>query len=299
MHAYAILAHKNLDQLHRLVRTLDTGQAYFYLHIDKKANLAPYKQELVDLGRMPNVEFVRRYHSPWASFGIVRAQMVAMESALRATPHLTHLTLLTGQDYPIRVPHDIDRFFDKHQGTSFMRFFQKGRRRNRLLEPPHQAWRYKNWYLYFAGRHRRISSKLLKKVGINRRVPGGLRPVKGWAFFTLSRECAEYAFEFVKRNPRYVRFFKHTLFADEYFWHTILVNSPLKETVANVTLRYERFEENPFTGHVRVLCKKDLAELRAQSSECFFAKKFDNVVDADILDLVDKDLLKATKPSTL
>ena len=222
-----------------------------------------------------------------------------METALRVSPRFTHLTLLTGQDYPIRAPHEIDLFFDKHQGTSFMRFFEKGKRRNRLLEPPHQAWRYKNWYLYFAGKHRRISSKVLKKVGIERKVPGGLRPVKGWAFFTLSKECAEYVSEFVKRNPRYVRFFKHTLFADEYFWHTILVNSPLRETVANITLRYEQFEADPFTGHVRVLCKKDLAELRAEASESFFAKKFDSRVDADILDLIDSDILGDTDRSAL
>jgi hypothetical protein len=50
-------------------------------------------------------------------------------------------------------------------------------------------------------------------------------PVKGWAFFTLSKECAEYAYDFVKQHPRYVRFFKHTMFSDEYFWHTILLKS--------------------------------------------------------------------------
>ena len=303
MHAYAILAHKNLDQLHRLVRTLDTGQAAFFIHVDKKADISPYKQELIDLSRMPNVEFVKRYHSPWASFGIVQAQRAAMEGALRAKSQFTHITLLTGQDYPIRAPHEIDAFFAAHQGTSFMRFFErrKSKGRRRLLEPPHQAWRYKNWYFYFAGRRRRIKikAKLLRKVGIERRIPGGLRPVKGWAFFTLSKECAEYASEFVERNPRYVRFFKHTVVADEYFWHTILVNSALRETVANVTLRYEPFEENPHTGHGKVFRKVDLLELRAESSERFFAKKFDNMVDADILELVDRDLLKATNPSAL
>jgi hypothetical protein len=61
MHTYAILAHKNLDQLCRLVRRLDTGQAHFVLHIDKKAEIAPYKPELEDLDRMANVEFVRCY----------------------------------------------------------------------------------------------------------------------------------------------------------------------------------------------------------------------------------------------
>jgi hypothetical protein len=121
---------------------------------------------------------------------------------------------------------------------------------------------------------------------------GGLKPVKGWAFFTLSKECAEYAREFVKRYPRYVRFFKHTMFADEYFWHTILLNSPLRDTVANITLRYEPFEADPFTGHGKVFRKKDLLGLRAESSDRLFAKKFDSIVDADILDLVDRELLR-------
>jgi hypothetical protein len=64
MHAYAILAHKNLDQLHHLVRMLDTRQASFFIHIDKKTDIVPHRQELDDLGRMSNVEFVKRYHNP-------------------------------------------------------------------------------------------------------------------------------------------------------------------------------------------------------------------------------------------
>jgi len=299
MHAYVILAHKNLDQLPRLVRTLDTGQASFFLHIDKKTDISPYKQELGKMGQLPNVQFVKRYHCPWAAFGIIKAQRAAMQTALRTNLRFTHLTLLTGQDYPIKPPHEIDLFFDAHRSTSFMRFFEKAtkKRRIRLGEPPHQGWRYKNWYLYYAGRHRRVSSKLLKKVGIKRRVPGGLSPVKGWAFFTLSRECTEYALRYFEENPRYINFFKHVMHPDEYFWHTILLNSPLRETMENTTLRYEPFEERkPFTGHGRVLRKEDLAELKAESSKCFFAKKFDTTVDSDILDLIDRHILRVTNP---
>jgi hypothetical protein len=116
MHAYAILAHKNLDQLHRLVRTLDTGQASFFLHIDEKADVAPYERELDELGRMPNVELVKRYHSPWASSGIVQDQRAAMESALRATPRVTH--------YPIKPPHDRHAFSPRSSIAVWTRMFQ-------------------------------------------------------------------------------------------------------------------------------------------------------------------------------
>jgi hypothetical protein len=292
MHAYAILAHQNLDQLPRLVQRLDTGQASFFLHIDKKTDITPYEQELGELGRMSNVEFVKRYHSPWAAFGMIKAQRAAMQRALRTNPGLTHLTLLTGQDYPIRPPHEIDAFFDAHRGTSFIGHFFGNTKKKRKKQ---ERARYKNWYLYFAGKWWVIPSKRLKKVGIKRRVPDGLRVVKGPAFFTLSRECTAYALRFFEENPRYIKFFKHTKHSDEYFWHTILLNSPLRETVENKTLRYEPFQERkPFRGRGRVLCKVDLAELKAESAKCFFAKKFDNKVDSEILDLVDRHILRVT-----
>jgi hypothetical protein len=291
MHAYMILAHKNLDQLPRLVWTLDTGQASFFLHIDKKTDISPYKQELGEIAKLPNVQFVKRYHCPWAAFGIIKAQRAAMQTALRTNPRFTHLTLLTGQDYPIKPPDEIDLFFDAHRSTSFIGYLPgdtKKQRRKQLRA------RYKNWYLYFAGKHRRVSSKLLNKVGIKRRVPDGLRPIKGRANFTLSRECTEYALRFFEENPRYVKFFKHTKYPDEHFWHTILLNSPLRETVENKTLRHEPFEERK--SHGRVLHKEDLAELKAESSKCFFAKKFDTTVDSDILDLIDRHILRVTNP---
>jgi hypothetical protein len=290
-----IFAHKNLDQLPRLIDRLDTGAASFFLHIDKGTDTAPYWGELGKLRTRPNVHFVTRHHSPWAAFGLVEAQRSAMEAAL-AEDSFTHLVMLTGEDYPLRPGYEIDSFFVAHPGTSFIRHNPgKTKGQKRKL----QRHRYKSWHLYLAGKWWVVPSRMLKGVGIERSIPGGLRPVKGWAFFTVSRECAEYASEFVNHNPRYVRFFKHTMFADEYFWHTILVNSPLRETVANVTLRYEPFEADPFTGHGKVFRKKDLAELRAESSGCFFAKKFDSRVDADVLDLVDSNILRVTDPSAL
>src|ERR687893_2451475 len=86
MHAYLIFVHKNLDQLVRLVRRLDTGRASFFIHIDQKTDTIAYSQELDELGKLPQVQFVKRYHCPWATFGIIMAQKTAMETALRANP---------------------------------------------------------------------------------------------------------------------------------------------------------------------------------------------------------------------
>lgn len=83
------------------------------------------------------------------------------------------------------------------------------------------------------------------------------------AFFTLSRECAEYVSEFVKHNPRYLRFFKRIYHADEYFWHTILLNSPLKNKMVLDNSNYARYI--PPTGRGATLGKENMDELQAAS----------------------------------
>src|SRR5919112_2440743 len=146
MHAYVILAHKNLAQLPRLVRTLDTGQASFFLHIDKKTDISPYRQELGEIDKQPNVQFVKRYYCPWAAFGIIKAQRTAMQTALQTNPRFTHLTLLTGQDYPIKPPDEIDLFFDAHRGISFIGYLLGNTKKKRKRQ---LRGRYKNWWVYF------------------------------------------------------------------------------------------------------------------------------------------------------
>jgi hypothetical protein len=286
MHAYLIFAHKNLDQLLRLVRRLDTGQASFFVHVDEKTDTAACEREMRELSEIPNVNLVERHRSPWASFGFVRAQRAAMEAALRTGAPFTHLMLLTGQQYPIRPAHEIDSFFDAHRGTSFMGYGDRNTATFKMRKR-----RFRNWHFYFAGRHWEVP---LNKVGVRRSIPGGMRPYRGAADFTLSRECAEYACQFVEHNPRYVRFFKHTIFADEFFWHTILLNSPLADKVENVTLRYAQYADR--SGHGALLRKEHLPEIKAKAAEHLFATKFDTTVDSYILDLIDRDILKVTTP---
>jgi hypothetical protein len=166
VHAYLILAHKNLDQLLRLVRRLDAGQAHFFVHVDKNTDTASYKRELRELSGIPYLHFVERHRSPWATFGFVRAQRAAMEAALRTGVPFTHLTLLTGQDYLTRPARQIDSFFDAHRSMSFV-----GHSPRKMLKR-----RFRHWHLYIAGRHWELP---LAKVGIKRNIPGGMKPYKG------------------------------------------------------------------------------------------------------------------------
>jgi hypothetical protein len=108
--------------------------------------------------------------------------------------------------------------------------------------------------------------------------------------FAVSHEAAEYALRFYRQNPRYVGFWRRAKHADEYFWHTILLNSPLSEKVSNTKLRYARYISS--TDHGATFGLENLDELKVASAGHFFAKRFDVAVDPVILDLIDRWLVQ-------
>jgi hypothetical protein len=117
-----------------------------------------------------------------------------------------------------------------------------------------------------------------------RRVPAGLRPFGGGAWWAFARPVVEYVDRFVRENPAVVRFFEHVLHPSEVFFQTVVMNSPLAGSVVTDSLRYIRWEDelaNPVT-----LRATDLDSILG--SGMLFARKFDASVDADVLDLLDE-----------
>jgi hypothetical protein len=123
---------------------------------------------------------------------------------------------------------------------------------------------------------------------MKRKFPRGFEPFGGSAFWCLSRECVEYVLSFVEQNRKFVRFFRHVLIPEEIFFQTIVLNSPLKESLINDDLRYVHWPgDSP--AHPAILREDDFESI-AESS-CLFARKFDTSVDAGVLDMIDRKLL--------
>jgi hypothetical protein len=280
MLAYLIFAHKNLDQLVRLVNALDTGRSAFFVHVDKKTDRGAWAAEFAARDERPSVRFVKPQRCRWATFGLVEAMLSGIGTALDSGVAWQHLMVLSGQDYPIKPVVRIEEFFEDHRDESFITGFPLPR-----PDWPHGGLaRIQNWHWHLGDRHLHVQTS---RVGIKRSVPGGLRPFQGSSYFTLSRECARYVRAFAAENPRFVRFFRHTSFPDESFFQTILLNSPLAAKVVNRNLRHEDWTAPG--AHPAILRAGDLPDLTA--SEDFIAKKFDSTVDAEILDLIDREIL--------
>ncbi|MDQ3630422.1 MAG: beta-1,6-N-acetylglucosaminyltransferase [Actinomycetota bacterium] len=273
--AYVILAHQLPEQLVRLVRRLDTPSALFLVHINRRSDDAIYEAARAGLAGLENVVFLRRHKLYWAGFGHVRATIEGLDELYRRSAQFDYLALLTGQDYPIKPVSVIERTLTDSGGKSFMAY---DRLPGGLADGMERI-------TYWHSRRIGVAKGWHLKLPIRRRFPQQLVPYGGSSYWWLTREAADYVRRFLADQPGYYRFFKHVDVPDEIFFHTILMNSPLRDSIVNDELRHVDWTREPLPA---IFGLRDFEELRR--SPKLLARKFDSSVDAEILDLIDREM---------
>lgn len=273
---YVISAYKNAGQLARLVHRLHGGAATrFVLHVDRKTDDALYESMQKGLEDVEDVTFLPRHACHWGGFGHVEASLKGIREVLRQGWDPDYVILLSGQDYPIKSNAYIEDFLKRGDGKSFFLHFPL----------PMSNWtrggldRFQRWHW----RHGRAHVSL----PLRRRLPLDLRPWGGSAYWIMSRDALRTVAGFVDSNPSYVRFFRHVDIPDELFFATILLNSPEAERCVDFRLHYTEWSRPPAPA---ILTTEDYPQLVA--STCLFARKFDDAVDENVLDLIDVGLLR-------
>jgi hypothetical protein len=280
--AYLIRAHHAPAHLERLVRRLDTPRARFYIHVNRRTDDAVYDEMVERLSDVEDVIWLPRLTCYWGGFSLLRATLEGVRAVAESDAPPTHVVLLSGQDYPLRPAARIESFLDEHEGASFLPYWSL----------PAAAWASENGGLnrvrWLYVERVRVKTRLLR-LPIPRRFPRGFRPYGGVAFWALTGEAIRYVDRFVRENADFVRFFRFVKMPDELFFQTVLMNSPLRDTVVNANLHY--LDWSAGAANPATLGKADLPKLLA--SDKLFARKFDAAVDAEILDLLDREALRA------
>jgi len=293
--AYIIIAHKLPDQLVRLVRKLQTETATFLIHIDKKTDKFTYQKVKNSLNTFDNVHFLKRHVCYWGAFGHVAATLEGIRKIKALELDYDYVTLLTGQDYPIKSNEQIQKVLSNSNKRSFIEYFPL----------PSEIWgkedggleRINYWYFHWLGltfaflRNHRFNSPFLNRIysainaaiPLKRTFPKGFHIYGGSSYWCLSRDCIDYIHEFVQNNDSFVKFFKHANISDEIMFHTILLNSPLKSHLVNDNLRYIEWSSGP---NPMILRKKDYEKFF--NSDNLFARKFDMTIDDEVLDMIDQ-----------
>jgi hypothetical protein len=275
--AYLIRAHYAPAQLGRLVDRLDSENAAFFIHISARTSGGTHSKMQQAVGERANVQWVERVATYYAGFSLVQSTIVGLQAIAAAEP-TSHTVILSGQDYPARPTPEIEQFFQQQPGKSFVEHFAL---------PVADKWPGEHGgldrirYRYFE----RINYKTrtLRLPILRRRFPPGLQPYGGGAWCALSHDAVRYITSFVDQKPDVVRFFRHVKIPDEIFMHTVLLNSPLRDTVVGDDVHYIDWSHGG--AHPKTLGTEDYD--RIVESGKLFARKFDVRYDSTILDLLD------------
>jgi hypothetical protein len=288
--AYIVLAHKLPGQLARLVTRLRHPGDLVLVHVDAKADLAPFETALRDAGLTGPDLVVARDRVPvhWGGFGEVQAALAAIRRALRE-PSWSHIVLLSGQDYPIKPQAEIRSFLAAHRDVSFL-FSSAGRDR----WPADGRQGNDTWY--WDGDLRRLRYRFYRlgrypvplpgrwTWGLTRpgRLPAGLRPRQGSAWWALHRAAAQWVVDCGDRHPEVARFFGRVLIPSENYFQMLLDASPYRDALVQDDLHFQLWDG----WHPRVLGQADLGALL--DSRKLFGRKFDAGQDAAVLDELDR-----------
>ena len=280
--AYLIRAHHAPSLLERLVRRLAGPEAGVFVHVSRTAEDAVYDEMVSRLTDVEGVEWLPRRTCRYGGFSLVEATLAGLDAILAGGSRPGHTLLLSGQDYPLRPRGEMETFLERSGDRSFVHHFRL----------PAENWRQEDGgldrihYLHFE--QARVRTRLLRLPLIRRRFPPGYDPYGGSAFWALSAPALDYVHRFVRENPSFVKFFRHVLIPDEIFFQTILLNSPLRDSIVNEQVHYVDWSRGGV--HPATLQVGDVEP--ALASGKLFARKFDPS-DIEVLDLLDRAALVA------
>ncbi|MBB5436370.1 hypothetical protein HDC92_000034 [Pedobacter sp. AK017] len=286
--AHVIMAHKNKDQLLRLIQSLNHPMFDIYLHIDAKVHLEQFES----FNAIPNFKFIKnRSICNWGGYSLFKGILNCMDEVLNSGVKYDFINLLSGQDYPICSTTEIYNFFKNNQGKSFLAFEDS----DQSLWWKEAAYRFQMYHFTdfnFTGKY--FIQKIINKIAPARKFPEAMTLYGGnkACWWTISSESAVYILEQLKSKSKLNRFLRFCWGTDEFVIPTLLMNSPLKGSIVNNNFRYIDWSEgNP---NPKILRTADFINI--MDSKMLFARKFDIDIDPAVMDEIDTVLLNLNPP---
>lgn len=277
--AYCILCHKYTPVLEALIGWLE-GTCDFYLHVDAKADLAPF----APLRERPRVYFVEeRVAVHWGDITLTEAYLAVLRAS-RAGPY-DYIAVLSGDTLPLRPKEQIEAYL-LSQGLDREHIVEDGsgpqveaqvKYRYPMQSVPRQAslWFRLIWRLRRQGHlfPRNPRYRDLPAIG------------KGPAWFVITPAFRDYVLDYIASHPGYLAAFREAYASDELVFHTLLRHSPFREKSSPRPVMYVDWYTGP--TRPRTLDESDFGRLRAARAlddgqhHYLFARKFSDRIDLE------------------
>lgn len=288
--AYILQIHKNPDQVNKFIQQLIADEhADVFVHIDRKN----YEKLNGEIKKNQHVRVLKQsVDCEWGDIGQVDATLLLLKEVLASKRQYDFVCLRSGQD--LLVKDGYKEFLLENSNKIFMKYrkmddkdlgFMKinwpkvTRRRYTVAHPIRM---YRRILLKFYGKGLNISPN-------RNNWPKEYSFYKGSQWFSIPFEVAKYIIQFLEDNQWYYKFFENALVPDESFFQTLLMNSPYQHDVVNQNQMFLKWGETlSERNSPQNLTMADFAFI--EKSEDYFARKFDENVDSDIIDYFTKSI---------
>lgn len=268
MQAMIITSYQNVESLRRVVGAL-SKRALCFVHVDAKSAIT--EEETAELDAMENVRAIRRYKVNWGSVYHLYALLDLCRMALDDS-RVTHLHLISAQDFPIVSADAFERFFEGDERIHMQAL--------RTADYPELAHRFEHYHFMHLIDYRDPSERVQNWVGRLDRWQDALHvrrrlslPRKGLVWLSVPRAAAQHAVS-APQSRRLLRRLRTTYIPEEFFFQNVFEGTAFEGRITGDALRFSIWDE-PARGLPALLGSEDLA--RMDASGCLFARK----VDAD------------------
>lgn len=285
-HAYLIIAHNNPNQLKLLLKCIDYQLNDIYIHIDKKSSSIFNKDNLTKEIKYSRIYFVKNINVHWAGYSQLNVKLLLMKEALKNGPYDFYHNI-SGVDLPLYNQTTTHDFFNNNTDTEFISIGNKD-----------------SWYLDRVKCYWPINETIGKRsalgynlaniitsiqiaLHINRIKNKNIEFYIGEAWFSITEKFVKYI---ISQEKFCIKYFKYGDCVDELFIPTLYMMWKDKNKRYISPYNHEIFDKQrldivraidwhrgkPYTYTV------DDYEL-LMNSHCLFARKFDEMVDSDII----------------
>lgn len=296
MIAYFILVHRYPEQFKRLFRAIYDPNNYYLIHVDKKAGKKLLNNLKLFLESYTNTSLLTSHNVVWGGYSMVEAELRGMKQLLNLSQNWDFFINLSGQDFPLRPQSAIKRYLSEHFDKDFILTSDQS------IKRPNTLNRIQNYFVETASGFSGFPEK--------RAYLPDATPYIGGQWKILSRKSCE----FICSSPevaRFKKYYKNTLIPDESFFQTVLMNTGRGASIINDDKRaiiwVPDIDTNTKAGNPRnntkFLVASGKIKLRPKtftiknlpfllSSKSLFARKFDETVDSEILDMLEASIAR-------
>lgn len=281
--AYILQVHKNPNQINTFIQQLISDKlADVFVHFDKK-NI----EQLV--GHIQASEHVRilprSIDCEWGDISQVDTTILLLKEVLASKNKYDFVCFRSGQD--LLVKNGFKDFLMANQTKIFMKLRDVKKNNLGLIGTKWPKIARKRYTSVHPIRvYRRIVLSLYSrgiKISPNtNQLPKGYSLYTGSQWFCIPLDVARYIIDFLEKNQWYYHFFQNTMCPDEWFFQTLIMNSPYKKNVVNNNLLFLKWGKTlSERNSPQDLTTADIDLI--DRSGCFFARKFDETIDHEVI----------------